>query len=260
MISNFNKKNRKDDIKALILLIAFFIFVIWLCTPPGNKFAQLALYGNNTQLLIAKLTKPSSELNEWLYHRNNAVYLHRMNDKKGALSEIDNAINTYPSYMSENSLKELYLTRAQLRLFYKDYNGSLSDYMRVDSLGLIDKFRVALLFKQVGNNKYALSYCNEILNIDTSAYIGYACIADIYAGVGKYDTAVRVYDLLIDRSPNRARYYFDRAGYKKMCGDIEGYNEDLKMAKSISSHLDTNYSIIKETLAPKSLSLDIIKN
>ncbi len=259
MITNFNKKNRKDDIKLLCLLIFAFIFIIWLCTPPGNKFAQIALYGNNTQLLFAKLTKPSEELNEWLFHRNNAIYFVRMDNKNSALKEINKAINTYPTYLPEAKLLELYLIRAQIRLCNKDYNAALNDYMRLKSLSLFDKLRVALLFKESGNNKYAISYCNDILNSDPAAYIGYACIADIYASAGRYDTAVKIYDLLIDRSKNRAKYYAERAEYKKMCGDTEGYIEDLKTAKSISSDLGTNFSIIQEALSPKNLDFEIIK-
>ncbi len=259
MITNFNNKNRKDDIKALLLLIVCFIFVVWLFTPPGNKFAQLALYGNNTQFLIAKLTKSNEELNEWRYHHNNAVYYVRMNNKEKALAEINNAISSFPAYLPESKLLNLYLVRAKMRLYYKDYNGALSDYMQLKSLSMLDKFRVALLFKQVGNKRYALSYCTEILNIDSTAYIGYACLADIYASAGKYDVAVRVYDLLLDRSKNRAKYYVDRAEYKKLCCDIDGYNADIEKAKSMSSSLDTPFMIINDTLNPKVLHLDVLK-
>lgn len=260
MITNFNNNQRKNDIIALSIIVMVFFFIAWLCTPPGNKFAQLAFYGNHTQFLIAKMAKSNDELNEWLFHRNNAVYLIRMENPSEAIKEMNKAINTYPVYMSETRLKTLYLERAQMRMFNKDYNGALSDYMRIQNLSLLDRFRVALMFKAIGNNNYALRYCNSILDVDHLAYAGYACLADVYAGVGKYDVAVRVYDLLIDRSSGRAKYYVDRAKYKKLCGDHAGYNEDIKIAKNMAYKIDLDYSIVRETLYPKMLDLDIMRN
>ena len=258
MITNFNTNKRKDDIKLLTMLIVVFLFVVWLCTPPGNKFMQICFWGNNTQFFIAKLTNPDS-VTEWVFHRNNAVYLARMEDKRSALREMDKAVQTMPSYASERELSKLYKDRAQLRLFYNDYKGALDDYLRVTTgLDLTDKFKIALLYKMNGNNKYALSFCNEILDVDSTAYAGYACVADVYDGVGRPDVAVKVYDLLIDRVSNRAKYYADRAMYKQKCGDVDGYNADMNKAKELLPTIDTKSSIIEETISPKKLTLQIL--
>lgn len=258
MIKNFNNKNKKDDIKILSMLVFCFLVAVWLCTPPGNKFAQICFYGNNTQHFIAKMTKPQEELNEWKFHRNNAVYLARMERKSSSLEAMDKAIKTLPSYMSEGEVVQLYYDRANLRLFWGDYKGALDDYLKVTYPGIIDKFKIALLYKKAGNNKYALSYCNSILETDPQAYVGYACIAHIYAGVGRYTTSVRVYDLLIDRSYERARYYADRAVYKKKAGDISGYHADMNKAKSLTPNIEEEITIIQETLSPKRLNIGII--
>lgn len=258
MITGFNDKNKKDDARALTFIIIGFFFVVWLCTPPGNKFAQLCFYGNNTQFLIAKLTKPTYELDEWKFHRNNAIYLAKMERKQESLLEIDRAIKTLPSFASEQEENGLYLDRAELRLYFEEHKLALDDYLRVKSPSLLENFKIGVLYKKIGNNKYALSYCNNVLDKDPTAYIGYACIADIYAGVGRYDTSIRVYDLLIARTPNRARYYVDRAGYKKLYGDVSGYNADLAKAKDLSPMIDLNSSIINETLKPKKILLSVI--
>lgn len=258
MITNFNKKNRKDDIKILSLIILGFLILVWLCTPPGNKFAQIAFYGSKTQFLIAKLTVPKTDLDEWVFHRNNAIYLARMERKEASLKEMDEAIRTFPSYLSDSDLNSLYNDRAQLRLFWGEYSGALDDYLRIKEPGLTDRFRIALLYKKKQNYKYALSYCNSIINIDTTAYIGYACVADVYAGVGRYNTSVRVFDMLIDKSQNRARYYADRAFYKKKAGDFDGYKEDMTKAKNLSPMVESESDIIEETLNPKVLSLTIM--
>lgn len=258
MITNLNKKNRKDDIKLLSIIIAGFLFVVWLCTPPGNKVAQLAFYGNKTQFFIAKLTKPQSELNEWIFHRNNAVYLARMERKKLSLQEMDNAIKTFPSYGKDSDLERLYSEKAQLEMFFGEYDSALNDYLKGSVSNIHDKFKIALLYKEKGLYKDALSYCTQIVNIDSSAYMGYACLADVYAGVGRYSTSVRIYDLLIDRVQNRARYFADRAVYKKKAGDIEGYNADMKKAKELSPNVSEESDLIEDTLKPKVLTLTIM--
>ena len=257
--NNNNNKKRKDDAKILSAIIAIFVFVVWLCTPPGNKFAQVCFWGNNTQFLIAKLTKSESDLNEWKFYRNNAVYLAKMDSKLASLREMDKAIMAAPSYLSDNQISSLYAERAQLRMFWGEHKGALDDYLRVKSPSFMDKFKIALLLRKNGNYKEALSYCNDILNLDLAAYIGYACVADVYANVGRYDTSVRIFDLLIDKTQNRARYYVDRAKYKQKCGDISGYNADIAKAQELSPMVDLDASIIEETLYPKRLTLTILK-
>lgn len=258
MITNFSKKNRENDIKLLAGIVVAFLFVAWLCSPPGNKFAQICFYGNNTQFYIAKMTKSKDDLNEWIFHRNNAIYLADMERKSASLREMDNAVRTIPSYVSDAELIKLYTDRGQLRMFWGEYKGALDDFLRIEEPNIMDKFKIALLYKKAGNNKFALSYCNSILNTDPNAYIGYACVADIYAGVGRYDASVKVYDMLIERTKNRARYYADRAYYKKKCGDLNGYNSDMLKAKDLSPLVEKEASIIEDTLKPKRLSLIVM--
>ena len=90
--------------------------------------------------------------------------------------------------------------------------------------------------------------------------MGYVCIADIYAGVGRYDTSVRVFDLLISRSPNNAGYYLDRAKYKELAGDEAGAKEDRSKSKEINSIANNKISLVDQALHPKVLELQTIKN
>lgn len=251
------KRVKNNDAKVLSTIITVFLFVTWLCTPPGNKFAQLCFYGNNTQYFIAKLTKTPEELNEWKFHRNNAIYLAKMDDKYASLKEINQAINTLPSYASDNEYSNLYSDRAQIRLYFREYKGALDDYLKVTDPSILDMFKIALLYKENGNNQFALSYCNNILNLDSNAYIGYACIADIYAGVGKYKTSVKIYDILISKRKNRAQYYADRSYYKTKAGDKVGALKDMEKAKELSPFVNKEITIIEETLRPKRLNLTI---
>lgn len=257
MITNFKKTSRKDDAKLLAWLMCGFLFVAWLCTPPGNKFLQICFWGNNTKLFAAKIMN-NSDSTEYLFHRNNAVYLAKMYDnKKRALIEMDNAIKTLPSYVSESELKSLYKDRAYIKLMAGDYKGSLNDFLHSDDIQFNDNLKVAMLFKEQGNYREAMSYCNRILSIDATAYAGYACLSDLYSSIGRYDIAVRLWDLLIDRKPNMPRAYAERAQVKKKMGDNMGYNSDVAKAKEFLPSINIEESITYDALHPKILNLSI---
>lgn len=257
MITNFNKTSKKDDAKLLTGIIIVFLFVAWLCTPPGNKFLQVCFWGNNTKMLISKITHNSDDT-EYIFHRNNAVYLAKMYpDKKRALREMNKAIETLPSFAPEAELKTLYKERAMIRLMAGDYKASLSDYINSDDIQFNDYLRVAMLFKEAGNYREAMRYCNNILETDSTAYAGYACLSELYTSLGRYDVAVNIWNLAIDRKPNNPRAYVDRAKAKKQMGDVVGYDADIAKAREYSPTLNLDDSIIEDTLHPKILNLPI---
>lgn len=257
MITNFKKQSRKDDVILLTWVVVILLLVVWFIIPPRNKFTQICFWGNNAKFFFAKMIGTSAST-EYIFHRNNAIYLARMNPKKTiALKEMDKAVQTLPSYASDKELRRLYKDRAEIKLFLGDYKGALNDFVNSDMITFNDSLKVAMLFKLAGNYKEALSYCNNILNKDNSAYAGFACIADIYTSVGRPDVALKVWDLAIDRNKNNPRAYAGRALIKKAMGDIEGYNNDIKIAKEYSPALNIEDSIIEDALHPKMLILDI---
>ena len=258
MINNM-KPQRKNDLQFLAWIIAGFLFVAWLCTPPGNKFLQICFWGNNTRFFIAKLTN-NIDTTEYIFHRNNAVYLAKMyKNKKSALREMDKAISTIPTFVSDNELKSLYKDRAEIRLMAGDYKGALNDYINSGKIDFTDYLKLAMLFKEFGNYRAAMSYCNAILNVDNTAYAGYACLSELYTSINRPDVALNVWNLAIDRKQNLARAYVDRANVKKQLGDLDGYNKDIAKAKEYSPTIDLEESIIEETLHPKILTLSIKK-
>ena len=257
MITNFKKQSRKDDILFVLRLILVLVLIAWFCTPPGNKFLQVCFWGNNAQYMYAKYIK-KDDTNAYVFHRNNAVYLAKMDFKTKAYAEINKAIEIYPSYMGDAKLERLYRDKAIICLYFKDYKDALSSMVKTRPVNILDNLRLAMLFKANNNYKYALSYCNEIFAIDFKAYAGYACAADVYAAAGRVSTSIRLFDLLIDKSPNRAKYYAERAMYKKMLHDIDGYNEDMNKAKELSTYANFNSSITRDILNPKRLDLSIM--
>ena len=103
MITNMKKQNRKDDAVLLAWIAIIFLVVVWFVTPPGNKFTQLCFWGNNTKFFFAKMIGTSSST-EYIFHRNNAVYLAKMYPKKDtALKEMDKAIKTLEDISSQKN-------------------------------------------------------------------------------------------------------------------------------------------------------------
>ncbi len=255
MITNFTEKSKNDDVKFVTILILGFLFVAWCCTPPVNKFLQMCFWGNNTQMFIAQLMH--KDTTEYIFHRNNAIYLAKMypKEKKHALKEMDKAIATIPTFEKEEKLKALYRERADINMYYGNYKQALSDYINSDSIEFNDYLKMAMLYKTVGNYKEALSYCNAILNTDSSAYAGFACLADLYESANHPEISLRVWDLAIDRKRNNARAYISRALIKKKLGDNEGYEKDINTAKQYSNGINMEDSLIEETMHPKILLL-----
>ncbi len=257
-MSNYDKKNRKDDIKLLAIIIGVFLLVAWLCSPPGNKFLQICFWGNNTKLFVAKMLN-SNSTTEYMFYRNNAVYLAKMfpKDKRKAMREINKAIATIPAYVSDNELQELYKDRAYIELFYGDYTSSLSDFMRSGDISFKEYFPVAMLFNQKGDYRQALSFCNSILNLDQSAYAGFVCLSEVYSSAGHPEISLKVWNLAIDRKPNNSKFYIERANVKRSLGLVTEAEDDIAKAKEYSPTMNTESSLVKDTLKPKILPLTI---
>ena len=240
-------KTDRQLLKVLVVLI-----FIYLIIPPHNKIAQASYMFNNLKLLTCDYEREA-----YIFHWNNAVYLSRMDNSKAAAKEMNKAIETLPSSAEDIVLYNMYEDRAKLKMDSGDYKGALDDYLRVPNHGIKDYLTIAMLLKEMGKKQMAVSYCNKIIEVDLKAYAGYACIADVYASAGKYDASVMIYDLLIDRSPNKSKYYADRAMYKEKAGDKDGAAADYEKAKELSPFVDTSSSITYDAIHPKKLELKV---
>ena len=241
-----NKQKKKKILLRILLAVIVLYFVI----PPFNKVAQIGYIYYNIKYTIG-----TQETESYVFHRNNAVYLARMGKFQNAVKEMDKSIAALPSNVSESKLYDLYKDRADIKLYYGDYKGALNDLLRIPNHNINDYLVIAMLLKEIDKKKLAISYCNKIMEADIKAYAGYACIADIYASAGKYEAAVMIYDLLIDRFPKRAKYYADRSVYKAKLGDKAGSKEDYDMSKELSSFVDYGESITYNATHPKKLNM-----
>lgn len=252
MIKNFKTQSRKEDLKFLTVVLLLFSFVIWLCTPPGNKFAQVCFWGNNTQFFLAKILK-KDEVDAYKYYHKNAIYLAKMDKQAESIKAINDAIDNLPTYVSEGVLMDLYVDRAEIKLYFGDQRGALDDLLRVKNRTMTEDFKTALLLKEFGKTQMAQVLCNKILTTSSQAYAGYACYADLYASTGNYNSSVKIMDFIINKFPNRPTYYLDRAYYKNLAGDFRGAHEDEMKAKEISPSSEPikSIAIVEDTLNPK---------
>ncbi len=246
------KADKKFNQSAFFIILAATLG-IYLIIPPYDKVAQVGYLYNNI-----KFNMCGQESEAYIFHRNNAVYLTRMKNPKSAILEMDKALASLPNNVTDKAIYDLYKDRAKIKMYYGDYKGALNDYLRIPSYGINDYLAIAMLLKENGKRKLAISYCNKIIDIDLRAYAGYACLADIYASAEKYEAAVMIYDLLIDRVHNKAKFYADRAMYKEKAGDTIGAAEDRKKAEDLSPLVDYNSSITYEILHPKKLNLSLL--
>ena len=257
MISNFEKKSAKEDLKLLAIIISVFLFVLWLFTPPGNKLLQICFWGNNTRMFVAKLMNEDNK--EYVFHRNNAIYLAKMypEGNKQALREMNKAIELYPSYAPEAGLQKLYAERAQINMYIGNYKQALSDYMNSGSISFNDLLKVAMLYKMKGDYVRAMSFCNAILDSDGKAYAGYACLADVYEAAGRPEVALKVWDVAIDRKKSNPKSYVGRAKIEKKLGKMDAYKKDIEKAREISPYINTDDTYIDDVLNPKVLTISV---
>lgn len=255
MATHFNKNTKNDEIKFIVRIVSVFLFVVWLCTPPGNKFLQICFWGNNTQLAIAKLTN-NAKTTEYIYHRKNAIYYTKIKDKKSALKAINKAIETVPSYIDEKKVLGLYKDRALINIYFKENQAALNDYLRLKDLDIYDNLRIAQLLKEKGSLNMALSYCNNINAFNISNYSIYSCMADIYAAAGHYESSIKLFDILIQASSNVGTYYAERAYYKEKAGDVIGANEDRTKALELNVDPNNCKFIINKVLAQENIRFE----
>lgn len=257
MIKNFNSAKRREK-RMLITICISLLVMFWLVSPPGFRFLNVFVFGNNTQLFIARLTN-NYDSTAYKFHWNNAIYLSRMQKDKSAFVEIKKAINTIPSYVPEKEYKKLYRDAANIHLFFKDYGPALDYYLKSDVNSMQERLVLGLLYNVNGKHNLAAEACSELLLIQPPMYSGYACVAEVYASSGKHQTAVKLYDILIAQYPNKAQYYVERALYKKQMADMFGYNEDIAQAKSLQSDIKIENKFVESVLVPKELNLQLQK-
>lgn len=259
MINNLKKKTRKDDVLFAIKVIVIFLIVVYVLVPPRNKFQQLCYVGNNIKFFVSKIVNKEQTM-EYVFHRNQSVYLAKMypNNKDVALKELERAFATLPEVAPKQELLRLYKDRAELELFFGGTREALRDYLLAkDMLGYDDLLKVAMLFKEEGNYREAVKYCTRLSELNQKSYAGFACKAELYNSLDRADIALTYWDKAIDKNPNNAYVYVERARVKKNMGDLTGADEDIKLAKEHLSNVDEDFSMAENAIAPKKLSLEI---
>ena len=253
---NNNLSEKKTNKYGFILIAIFFI---WLFFPHNNSFIQLSYWANNCIYAVLK-TFHLNKMPEYMHYRNNAIYLAKIYPKKPAPSfrELDKAIAAVPADMTKKELSKLYKDSAVIKLYYGDKQGALEYYLQVKNRDASDNFRIAILLSDESRFSEAEKYCNDII-YRSQALSGYVCLSYVYEKTGDVDSAFRIYDSLLDTHPNNVMAYMERAHLKQRIEDEEGYQEDIKKAKELSSYVsEYDTSIIDKAINLKELPLSLI--
>lgn len=257
MASILDKKVIKDDKNCLYFLIILIIINVWFFTAPAKRVTEMSLIANNIKYHFAQMTHDNT-FEEYLYHRNNATYLVKLNNKqrtKHAIIEMDKAISTVPDYVSSGVIQSLYRDRAYVKLYAGDKKGALDDFLLAGDLNMVDNLKIAVLLTERSAFGLAAKHCQNILKEDRGAISGYICLSYVYEKAGKQSSALKIYNYAIaTKKPANPKLYVERALFKKRINDIKGYNEDIAIAKNIAPNVDITTSITTEAINPKNLT------
>ena len=258
MASVLDKKVVKDDRKFLGFMIFLIIVNIWFFTAPSRRMTQIGLLCNSIKYKQAQLSNDNS-LQEYMYHRNNAAYLVKLNNKRRtlhAIKEMDMAINTVPEYVSPEVVQGLYKDRAYIKLFAGDKKGALDDLLLSGNLDINDNMKAAALLIDRQAYSLARKHCMNIINENNAAIAGYVCLSRVYEQAGKLNSARKIYDYAIEtKKPANPKLYAERALFRHRTNDFKGYDEDVAIAKKLSSSVNLEISMMEDAINPKEINL-----
>lgn len=119
----------------------------------------------------------------------------------------------------------------------KDYEKALTSYQEAKKreVDAVTLRRISQCFFQLGDYEDALDAINQAIELDTANYelMPHKAIVLVYSG--KSDLAIKEWDGLIAQFPDKAEYYYRRAGVKTLSGDFGGAIEDYTMAITLYS-------------------------
>ena len=261
MLSNIHGDENKNFYVRLLLLILMIIIIIWVIQPPKNKALQIEFWGHKIKSKIMTMNGSIGN-NVYLIHRNNAAYIvnlyHKTSPKIAiADTEMNLAFDKLPKSASENEYKRLIGDRAYIRFYKGDYLGAINDFENASSLDFNDYLLLSMLYKKTAQYEKGLDICQKILNKDDRSYEGFACVATIESALGNNERAVNVMTFAIEQKKNNPLAYIERARYRKITGDIAGYNQDIEKAKALKSTVKTNFNYAESILNPETLSMPI---
>ena len=258
MASVLDRKVIKDDKKFLYFIFALLIINIWFFSAPVKRLAQIGMINNFIRFQYAQLTHQKYP-EEYVFHRNNAVYLVRMNNKtrtKHAIIEMDKSISTVPEYVPKGAVQNLYKDRAYIKLFAGDKKGALDDLLLSGDLSMNDNLKAAALLTEREVYGMARKHCQNILQENDTAIAGYVCMSHVYEHAGRPKSALKIYNYAINtKRPDNPKLYVERALLKQRINDYNGYDEDIAMAKKLSPNIDVEKSLMADAIDLKQLNL-----
>jgi len=260
MASVLDKKVIKDDKKFVYFIILIVLINVWFFSAPTKRMAYIEMFFNNIRYQQAKASHDSS-YEEYMYHRNNAIYLIKLKNSRRtlhAIKEMDKAIATVPDYVTPSVVQNLYRDRGYIKLYAGDKKGALEDLLLSGDLNMNDNLKVAVILTDHQAYGMARKYCQNILQENNTAILGYVCLSYVYERAGKTNSARKIYDYAIEnKKPSNPKLYVERALFKQRINDFKGFDEDIAIAKKLSPSINIKTSMIEEAVKPTDINLSV---
>lgn len=222
--------------------------------------ARLRLEAGDTIAAIADIDKAleinSSAANAYVMRADIAI--HRAQDYKAALDDMDRAIKLMPRTTG------LYINRAFLRYNLDDYFGAMADYdyaLQLDPINSMALFNRGLLEAEVSDNDRALSDFTRVIDLNPNDYRALYNRAAIYRAKGNDKAALADINRVIEAFPDFPGAFYMRYAIYRNTGNLRAaerdYNKALTLArnaKEVSPDEADNSSETPDAISPDDLT------
>jgi tetratricopeptide (TPR) repeat protein len=142
--------------------------------------------------------------------------------------------------------KQLLVKRGELRLLLDDYEGALSDGLKVmesNKKNFSGYELVAAAYQKTGQWNKAADILKKMLELQPDNMKVTYSLATLYQNNNQMESALDLLNRLIERYPNESAFYISRANLFLMKGDISATKSDFDKAVSVDPN---NYSGFSE--------------
>lgn len=142
--------------------------------------------------------------------------------------------------------KSLLIKRGELRLMIEDYEGALSDGLKViesNSKNFSGYELVAASYQKLGQWNKAATYLKKMLEVQPDNMKVTYNLATLYQNNNQLDLSLDVLNKLIERYPNESAFYISRANISLAKGDLKASKSDFDKAVSVDPN---NYAGFRE--------------
>lgn len=185
---------------------------------PKMDMGKLELKGSWGDELISKISNTNKQLTSASDYSNRAFDKFKAADYKGAIEDLNNAINIEPS-------GEIYFNRAYAKSMIEDFKGAILDFTKAIELKYeLEEayFERGYCKEQINNNAGAIEDLSKAIEINKEFAKALNNRATLFAKNKDYKAAIKDFDRVVKLMPDKAEVYVSRGIVKKELGDKSG--------------------------------------